>query len=676
MSSEHETKRGLTREVLAETLALPTAGLFEPDATMRPLGLRHSERPVPSLHLRSSRIPFEGTGATLRLREPLAEGGMGLIALGEQGALRREVAVKTLKPELRDPDLIDRLLTEARITGVVEHPNIVPIYALQADDEGVPLMVMKRIHGVSWRAMLRDDHHPGFPADAEDRLAWHLRVLMDVCDAVHYAHSRGILHLDLKPDNVMIGGFRDVYLVDWGVAVSTREHHRGWLPMADEVAEVVGTPSYMAPEMVDRQSSVLSERTDVYLLGSVLHEILTGRPPHQADNVRDILYAAYESRPPRFDNDVPAELAAIATRALDPRAERRFESAEAFRSAVVAFLEHRSSAALAEDAALILARLRVTVARERLRQETFENTRSSVDATLQREVMREFVECRFGFSRALQEWPENARARAGLVEALLLMAEHQLSRHDTTAASATLREVENATPEEQELVRALELKIMTRLERQARLEQIGYDQDPKYGRRDRALFVLVVSFVLGVLPIGGFIGMRMGWYQYATWHSFAFTGGLTAMLLFGAIAFRRRMMPNRAGRRFVAAMVVLCMLTLVNRVVALALGHTEFRDVAFDLFLFGTGAAMIGTLTDRRFLALAVAFTVCGLLTAMFPSYGLLLIGIAAWLGPGWTSWSWLKSAAVDDDAEDLPRRVNAKEPTVRTRNTRRPPAP
>jgi hypothetical protein len=347
---------------------------------------------------------------------------------------------------------------------------------------------------------------------------------MDVCDAVHYAHSRGILHLDLKPDNVMIGGFRDVYLVDWGVAVSTREQHRGWLPMADEVSEVVGTPSYMAPEMVDRQSAVLDERTDVYLLGSVLHEILTGRPPHQAENVHEILYAAYESRPPRFDSDVPAELAAIATRAMDPRAERRFESAEAFRSAVVAFLEHRSSAALAEDAMLILGRLRVTVARERLRQEAFDNVRAQVDAALQREVMREFVECRFGFSRALKEWPANERARAGLVEALLLMAEHQLSRGDSTAASATLREVEAPTPAEQELIRGLEEKVALRLERQARLEQIGYDQDPKYGRRDRALFVLVVSFVLGVIPIGGFFGMRMGWYEYATWHSFAFTG--------------------------------------------------------------------------------------------------------------------------------------------------------
>jgi hypothetical protein len=388
--------------------------------------------------------------------------------------------------------------------------------------------------------------------------------------------------------------------------------------------------------------------------------------------VRDVLYAAYEARPPRFDADVPPELAALATRALDPRAERRYASAEAFRGAVAAFLEHRTSAALADDAMLILGRLRVSVARDRLRQETLDNVRAPVDATLQREVMREFVECRFGFSRALKEWPENERARAGLVEALLLMAEHQLSRGDGTAASATLREIENSTPEEQQLILALEQKAEARRDRQARLEQLGYDQNPKHGRRERALFVLIVSLVLGVFPVGGFVGLHMGWYRYETWHSFAFTGGLCLTLVLGGVLFRQRMMPNRAGRRFVVAMVVLCVLTLLNRVVALALGHTEFRDVAFDVFLFGTGAAMVGTLTDRRFLAPAVAFTLCGLLIALFPSYGMLLIGVATWLGPGWTAWSWLKSSARDAETDDFHRRVNPSEVSGTTRNTRR----
>src|SRR5690606_32209693 len=222
----------------------------------------------PSLH------PDVGTGNTIRIKGPLAEGGMGVIKLAEQGALRREVAVKTLRDTFLDDNFIARLKREARVTGLVEHPNIVPIYSLQVDERGSPLMVMKRIEGVAWRALIRNPAHPSKLVDPADPLGFHLNVLMKVADAVHYAHSRGILHLDLKPDNVMIGFFNDVYLVDWGVAVSTREEHRGFLPMADEVSEVLGTPAYIAPEMVDVANQPLTIKTDVYLLGAVLHEVL------------------------------------------------------------------------------------------------------------------------------------------------------------------------------------------------------------------------------------------------------------------------------------------------------------------------------------------------------------------------------------------------------------------
>ena len=303
------------------TLDLSTGGaptLLDPDATIRPQRVRsRGDRPARPRPKPAPRL--EGSGATLRITGELAEGGMGVIHLGEQAALRREVAVKALKPDGDDDDAIARLLAEARITGIVEHPNIIPIYSLQPDEESRPLMVMKRIHGVTWRALIRDPEHPAFPTDARDKLEWHLGVLMNVCDAVHFAHSRGILHLDLKPDNVLIGGYRDIYVADWGVAASVDESHRGWLPMADELREIVGTPHYMAPEMVDRASSVLTRRTDVYLLGATLYELLTGQPPHRADNVRDVLLAAYESRPPDYDDDVPEGLATIATRAMDPR---------------------------------------------------------------------------------------------------------------------------------------------------------------------------------------------------------------------------------------------------------------------------------------------------------------------------------------------------------------------
>ena len=362
----------------------------------------------------------------------------------------------------------------------------------------------------------------------------------------------------------------------------------------------------------------------------------------------------------------PAELAAIATRALDPRAEKRFESAEAFRAAVSAFLEHRSSAAMADEALARLEELRVQVARLRdaregqVAQGGAEKRASGAEASgfeavdaderdlaeETREVSRGFAECRFGFARALRDWPGNERARSGQLATLLLLAEYQLDRGDPASATETLETIDNLGDGDDAGVTPLRNRVAAELETQERLQRIGYDQDPVYGRRERARFVLVVALVLGALPIGGFVGQVMGWYRYEMWHSFAFTSGLAALLIFGAVAFRRQVMPNRAGRRFVTAMIVLSLLTLLNRVVAIALGHTEFRDVALDLFLFGSGGAMVGILNDRRFLALAVAFSVCGILTALIPSYGLLLIGIAAWAGPGWTAWAWLRSGA------------------------------
>ncbi|HJL30460.1 MAG TPA: protein kinase, partial [Polyangiaceae bacterium LLY-WYZ-15_(1-7)] len=215
-----------------------------------------SDRPL------SDRPPEELRSQGLRVKGPLAEGGMGRIDLAEQGGLRRDVALKTLRDEFLEPAFADRLLREARVLAQVEHPHVVPLYGLEADARNAPVLVMKRIEGVPWRRLIRDDAHPAFPADAEDRLAWHLHVLMDVCDAVHYAHSKGVLHLDLKPDNVMIGAFREVLLVDRGVAVCTDEAKRGWLPMADEVQEVLCTPAYLAPEMVDVARRALGPATD------------------------------------------------------------------------------------------------------------------------------------------------------------------------------------------------------------------------------------------------------------------------------------------------------------------------------------------------------------------------------------------------------------------------------
>ena len=221
------------------------------------------------------------------------------------------------------------LLREAWVTGAIEHPNVVPIHFVEVDAEGLPLVVMKRIEGVEWSTLACDAAAVARRFGATDLLAWNLGVLMQVLNAVRFAHHRGVIHRDLKPSNVMIGDFGEVYLLDWGIAVSLRDDGTGRFPLATDATELAGTPCYMAPEMLGRPGGPpLSERTDVYLAGAILYELLTGRVPHEGGDAISVLASVVASKfeiPP----SVPAEIARICERAMHADPAQRYPSAEA-----------------------------------------------------------------------------------------------------------------------------------------------------------------------------------------------------------------------------------------------------------------------------------------------------------------------------------------------------------
>src|SRR3954468_5595472 len=146
-----------------------------------------------------------------------------------------------------------------------------------------------------------------------DALDWNLQQLGHVCHAVAFAHSRNILHRDLKPQNIMVGGFGEVYVLDWGIAVSLVDDGSGRLPLAADCHDLAGTLAYMAPEMLGDAS--LSIQTDVYLLGAILFEIITGKPPHVTSSIAATL-ASVSLSEPEFPPGTPDELAAICRRAM------------------------------------------------------------------------------------------------------------------------------------------------------------------------------------------------------------------------------------------------------------------------------------------------------------------------------------------------------------------------
>src|SRR5262249_347108 len=220
-----------------------------------------------------------------RLLERLGSGGMGEVYLSCDPGLDRVLALKVLRAEWQgDPDMERRFQAEARITGSLQHPAIVPVHNLGRLPDGRLYFTMKVVRGRTFADMLAE---PG--GNAAEQQGVHLGVFAQVCQAVAYAHSKGVIHRDLKPDNAMVGRFAQVQVLDWGLAeVLTRAGQAAEQPAGagevvgsrpGEVGQTcgaVGTLAYMAPEQANGEVDRLDERCDVFGLGAILCEVLTG----------------------------------------------------------------------------------------------------------------------------------------------------------------------------------------------------------------------------------------------------------------------------------------------------------------------------------------------------------------------------------------------------------------
>ena len=180
---------------------------------------------------------FPAGDSDYELMDVLGEGGMGVVYAARQASIDRTVAIKMLKPSMmHDTNLKTKFLTEASVTGDLDHPNIVAVHELGTNQEGSVFYSMRRVVGTPWLDVI-----------SKKTLSENLDYLMRVCDAIAFAHSRGVIHRDLKPENVMLGDFGEVLVMDWGLALSIRDGGK-----ADSIHEsdtLAGTPAYMAPEL-------------------------------------------------------------------------------------------------------------------------------------------------------------------------------------------------------------------------------------------------------------------------------------------------------------------------------------------------------------------------------------------------------------------------------------------
>ena len=385
------------------------------------------------------------------LLERIGEGGMGVVYAAHQSSIARTVALKMLKPGSRVTwEQRDKFLSEAVVTGELDHPNIVPIYDLGANDEGALFYSMKRVKGTPWDRVI-----------GEKTLEENLGILLRVADAMAFAHAGGAVHRDLKPENVMLGDFGEVLVMDWGLArVTSKFRNASTVYQSDSLG---GTPAYMAPEMARGPIELIDATSDVYLLGAILYEIITGDPPHTGENVMRCLMAAAQNR--ITPTDYRGELYDIALQAMATKQTDRYPSVKEFQAAVRTYQSHSESLVLSANA-----------------QQRLEEAQEQDDYAL-------YANALFGFQESLNLWPENSQAQQQLKTTQTAYARAALAKEDYDLGASLLSADD---PEQAGLLTELDAGRAERNARQRRL------------RNAKRLAAALVAAVIGVTTFSYF----------------------------------------------------------------------------------------------------------------------------------------------------------------------------
>jgi WD40 repeat protein/serine/threonine protein kinase len=419
-----------------------------------------SSLPVKSRYIRERREKDARPPATLaevpdyELLDIIGEGGMGVVYAAHQSSIARTVAVKMLKPSAKiREEQRDKFISEAVVTGELDHPNIVPIYDLGANDEGALFYSMKRVRGTPWDKVI-----------LQKQLDENLGILLRVADAVAFAHAGGVIHRDLKPENVMLGDFGEVLVMDWGLARITPDFaNAGAVVQADNLG---GTPAYMAPEMARGPVEHINTTSDVYLLGAILYEIIGGRPPHSGRDVMQCLMAASQNRIDAIRYE--GELKAIALKAMATEQKDRYQSVKEFQEAIRTYQSHSESLVLSAHA-----------------NQNLQKARGSDDYQL-------FARALYGFQESLTLWDGNVRARSLLAETQHDYAQCAFGKGDFDLAASLL---DSANAEHQGLI--------------ARIEAGRAERDARQ-RRLRLAKIAVAALVAGIIVVStvGYFGVR------------------------------------------------------------------------------------------------------------------------------------------------------------------------
>ena len=323
----------------------------------------------------------------------LGEGGMGVVYSAIQKTLERKVAIKAIKAgKATSEESRSKFFYEAQITSDLDHPNIVPIHEMGANDDGTLFYSMKMVDGTPWEdAILNKTREEN------------IEILMKVCDAVAFAHNRNIIHRDLKPENVMLGAFGEVLVMDWGLAVNMN---------TTQSFGMSGTPVYMAPEMAKHDLSKIGKASDIYILGGILFQIIVGKAPHKGKTVRECIANAIQNI--NIDPGFEDPLLDIANHAMATEPSGRYTSVVAFQEAIREHLRYAQSISLTNRAEELLA--------SSIRDKDYQG----------------FSRALFSMQDAIELWPGNEAAKEGLHRTRLAYGQCALDRSDYDLCLQTL----------------------------------------------------------------------------------------------------------------------------------------------------------------------------------------------------------------------------------------------
>ncbi|MBI3830756.1 MAG: SUMF1/EgtB/PvdO family nonheme iron enzyme [Planctomycetes bacterium] len=347
-------------------------------------------------------------GTEYEIVRVLGQGGMGVVYEARQTALDRSIALKMIKSTAaQDQDSQAVFLAEAAVTGELEHPGVVPVYDLGIQADGMLFYAMKQVKGVPWNKVLN-----------KKSVQENIEVLLKIADAVAFAHAKGIIHRDLKPENVMLGEFGEVLLMDWGLAASVVDGGKtGRLTAANAAG---GTPAYMAPEMATGNVELIGYRSDVYLLGAILYEIVTALRPHTGKDMMTVLYNIATNVIQQTDKK--GELVDIAVKAMSTQPEERYASIKDFQAAIKDSQKHFESITLADKAGEHLEKANKT------------------------KVYDDYAQALFGYQQALEMWEANRAAHVGVKETRLAYTRRAIEQADIDLASSLIEPVKADYP--------------------------------------------------------------------------------------------------------------------------------------------------------------------------------------------------------------------------------------